>query len=117
MRSTLKSDKCAEATTEILLAKDSDRGRGCHTVCYRLYTVVKRPKTASKKSKKACANTRFHSVFPKSDKNGLLKGSCIFCGKARKDIKGNDALILRAEYSKNGRIESLVRSGVKIIEK
>ena len=90
MRSTQKSDKCAEVTTEILLAKDSDRGRGCHTVCYRLYTVVKRPKTASKKSKKAFANTRFHSVFPKSDKKGLLKGSCKFCGKPRKDIKGND---------------------------
>ena len=130
VHSTLKSDKYAEVTQEILLAKDTDRGCGYHTVCYRLYTAVKRPKTTSKKSKKACVNTRFHSVLPKSDKKGLLKGSCIFCGKARKVIKGknekrrrvqtgdgSDAINLRAEYSKNDRIKILVRSGVKLIEK
>ena len=46
VRSTLKSEKCAKVTTQILLAKDIDRGRGCHTVCYRLYTIVKRPKNS-----------------------------------------------------------------------
>ena len=130
VRSTLQSDKYAEVTKQILLAKDTDRGCGYHTVCYRLYTAVKRPKTTPKKRKKACVNTRFHSVLPKSNKTGMLKDSCIFCRKARKVIKGindpkricqrgdgTEAIYLRAEYSKNDRIKSLVRSGVKLIEK
>ena len=92
VRSTLKSDKYAEVTTDILLAKDTYRGRGYHTICNRYYTAVKHPKTTPDKGKKACVNTRCHSVLPKSDKKGMLKGFCIFCGKARYFLKGTDEL-------------------------
>ena len=60
----------------------------------------------------------------------MLKGKCIFCGKGRKKKNGKDELTLkvatiagcqslhqRAEFSKNERIKSLVRSGADLIAK
>ena len=65
-----------------------------------------------------------------SDKQGKLKGTCIFCGKSHKKRNGKeesrlkievpnsyDILSQRAKYSKYGRTKSLIRSGVDLIAK
>ena len=74
-----------------------------HPSCYKKYTAVKRPKEAlptddEPATKKAYIETRCSGVLPKSDQQGLLKGSCIFCGKSRKKRNGKEEPRRRQRY-------------------
>ena len=108
-----------------------------HSPCYKSYTAVKRPrehfsafKEQSHAAKIARTITRQSGVLPKSDDQGLLKGSCIFCGKAPKKkngieeprlkiqtFSGCSRLSERALTSKHERIKSFIMSGVDLIAK
>ena len=102
-----------------------------HPSCYRKYTTVKRPREPQPSSelttKTAHIETRSCSTMPKSDDQGLLKGTCIFCGKARKKRRGKEESRLKistsdgcesilqcVKYSKNEGLKALVLSGVDL---
>ena len=68
--------------------------------------------------------------MPQTDKQGILKGKCVFCGKARKKKKrkeeslfaiatkeGCDTLVEHANLSKNSPFKSLILGGVDFIAK
>lgn len=137
-RKRMKSDKYREATSRIA-GGVTGQDRGYHSSCYRVYTAVKRTRTETEETeqqthesvnKKSRTETRRVSLLPKSDEQGLLKGKCIFCGKARKKKKNSEeprlristldgcqTLADRAKFSRNERIKSLVRTGVDLIAK
>ena len=118
-----------------MLSSHHESSLSHHHSCHKNYTAVKRPKEPlppddEPTSKKDCIETRRCSVLPKSDKQGLLKGTCIFCGQSRKKRNGKEeprmkvatadgceTLSRRVKYSKNERIKSLIRSGVDLIAK
>lgn len=95
--------------------------------------IVKRPredKDREPEAKNLRIETRTNSSLPKTDKQGLLKGKCVFCGKARKKKKGKeeslfaiatkegcDTLVQRAHLSKNNHFRSLILGGVDLIAK
>lgn len=131
LRKNLTSDKFLDATRRISVCTSQVDLR-YHPVCYRHYTAVKRPAASQSPvpQKKVKVETRQSSSLPKSDQQGLLKGTCIFCGKSRKKFKGKEeprvavatvsgcqSLSKRAELSSNDRIKSLIRSGVDLIAK
>ena len=90
MRNNFSTDKYVEVTQKVLMSSDNESLiLSYHPSCYKKYTAVKRPKGAlptddEPATKKAYIETRRSGVIPKSDQRGLLKGSCIFCGKSRK---------------------------------
>lgn len=133
-RQSFENDKYAQATRQILLHSDSDSALTLryHPYCRKNYSAVKRsmesqadmPQSSAKKS---CIQTRRDSSMPKFD-HGLLKGTCIFCGKARKKRAGKeerlfkvatwkccDTLADRAKRTSNERIKSLVYNNVDLI--
>jgi len=119
----------------MILASNDESSLRYHPSCQKSYTAVKHPKQAppandEPAAKKACIETRRCSVLPKSDQQGMLKGTCIFCGKSRKKKNGKEesrvkiatlsgcqSLCERAKSSNNERIKSLIRSGVDLIAK
>ena len=136
LRKNLKSDKYLEVTQTILASSDRESlSIGYHASCHKSYTAVKRAKEDLAPddefaTKIRCTETRRSSAFPKSDGQGILKGTCIFCSKSRKKKNGKDeprlkvatiagceSLYHRAKFSKNEHIKSLVRSGVDLIAK
>ncbi len=137
MRKNLSSDKFFRVTRKLLVSSDQESTPNyhIHPSCYRHYTAVKRPKESIASDdqpapKKVCIKTRRCSALPKSDQQGLLKGSCIFCGKSRKKKNGREekrfkiattagceSLVQRANASKNERIKSLIQSGEDLIAK
>ena len=138
MRKKFKTDKYVEVTQKILVSSEQETPTlNYHPSCYKCYTAVKRRRETlpsddepAVATKKACIETRRCSVLPKSNQQGLLKGSCIFCGKSRKKrngkeeprlkvstVVGCESLCQRVNKSKNERIKSLIRSGVDLIAK
>ncbi|CAB4021739.1 Hypothetical predicted protein, partial [Paramuricea clavata] len=132
----LKSDKYLGVTQTILSSTDRESlSIGYHASCHKSYTAVKRAKEDlapddESATKIRCTETRRSSAFPKSDRQGILKGTCIFCSKSRRKKNGKDeprlkvatiagceSLYHRAKFSKNEHIKSLVRSGVDLIAK
>lgn len=131
----MKSDKYFEVTQKILVNNDYKSDLVHHPHCHKYYTAVKRSKEPLDPddgpiAKNACIETRRCSVMLKSDQQGLLKGTCIFCGKSRKKRKGKEeprlkvatvdgcqSLYQRVKSSKNERIKSLLRSGIDLIAK
>ena len=95
MRKKLKTDKYCAVTKKILSSVNPAPACCYHSACHRNYTAVKHPKksqllddeTASKKPR---IGTRCCSALPKSDKQGMLKGTCIFCRKSRKKRNGKE---------------------------
>jgi len=119
-----------------LVSSDHESTVSYHPFCHKHYTAVKRPKEPlppddEPTAKKASIQTRRCSVLPKSDQQGLLKGTCIFCGKSHKKkngkeeprlkiatVAGCESLCHQVKSSKNERInKSLIRSGVDLIAK
>ena len=102
-----------------------------HPRCHRQYTAVKRPKYEEEpKAKKPRIKTRKSSDLPETDKQGLLKGRCVFCGKQRKKKKGKeeplfsmattggcDTLVQHAHRSTNDHFKSLIMGGINLIAK
>ena len=135
MRKRLKNDKYRDVTRNILSTSETNLNILYHPSCHRKYTAVKRSCESVSPSdentpKRLCIETRRCSALPKSDKQGMLKGSCIFCGKSRKKknrkeeprcsvavLSSCDLLKERAINSKNERLKSLMRSGVDLIAK
>ena len=136
LRNNFSTDKYVEVTQKVLMSSDNESLiLSYHLSCYKKYTAVKRPKEAlptddEPTTKKAYIETRRSGLLPKSDQQGLLKRSCIFCGKSRKKrngkeeprpkvstVAGCESLGQRAINSKNERIKSLIRSGVDLIAK
>lgn len=131
LRSKLTNDKYERVTLKIL--NTDTEGDLYHPVCYRQYTAVKRPKEdrdRKPEEKKPRSETRSHSSLPQTDKQGILKGKCVFCGKARKKKKGKeeslfaiatkegcDTLVQRAPLSQNSHFKSLILGGVDLIAK
>ena len=78
-----------EVTQKVSMSSDNESLiLSYHPSCYKQYTAVKCPKEAlptddELATKKAYIETRRSGVLPKSDHQGLLKGSCIFCRKKR----------------------------------
>lgn len=135
LRVNRTSDQYSEATRRIISSTGINYSNFAHhTNCHRKYTAVKRP-TSDKESsvqvsKKPKIETRKASCMPKSDKHGLLKGVCLFCGKKRRKKRGNeerlssadtsggfDRLEQRAKHTTNERVKSLMQSGIDIISK
>ena len=136
LRKNLKSDKYREVTQAILVSSDCETvDLSYHPSCHKCYTAVKRLKDSTTPDeghppKIPCTERRSTSAIPKSNEQGMLKGTCIFCGKSRKKKNGKDEVRLkvakvagcqslrpRVEFSKNERIKGLVRSGVDLIAK
>ena len=106
-----------------------------HPSCHKNYTAVKRPKLLTPideepPAKKVSIETRRSSLLPPCDHQGLLRGTCIFCGNSRKKkngreeqrvkiltVSGCETLVQRAKLSNNERIRSLIRTGVDLIAK
>ena len=133
LRTSLQSDKYAGVTQILLQCASLDSVMRYHPSCHKCYTAAKRSKSSpptEAPQKKINIETRQSSSLPKSDQQGLLKGTYIFCGKSRKKTHGKEEprlkiatlsgcqnLCQRAQHSKNDRIKSLVRSGVDLIAK
>ena len=95
LRKNLNSDKYNLVTQCILATHDHISTLFYHPKCHKLYTAVKRskerlPTESETTAKNVCVETRSISALPKSDHQGLLKGTCIFCGKARKKKNGKE---------------------------
>ena len=98
MRKKFKTDKYVEVTQKILVSSEQETPTlNYHPSCYKCYTAMKRQRETlpsddepAVATKKACIETRRCSVLPKSNQQGLLKGSCIFCGKSRKKRNGKE---------------------------
>ena len=104
-----------------------------HPTCHRLYTAVKRSRSGEESeslSKVPRRETRTVSALPKTDKSGILKELCIFCGKKRKKRNGKEekltsvavpdsceTLVERSERSNNAHFKSLVMGKVDLIAK
>ena len=106
-----------------------------HPSCHKNYTAVKRPKLLTPideepTAKKVSIETRRSSLLPPCDHQGLLRGTCIFCGNSRKKkngreeprvkiltVSGCETLVQRAKLSNNECIRSLIRTGVDLIAK
>ena len=102
-----------------------------HSKCHKTFTAVKRRASASPSEPPAkVLETRTTSSLPKTYDRGLLKGSCIFCGKKRKIVNGTEeklsncetqngceAIFSNARNSNIERISSLARSNVDLIAK
>lgn len=131
IRTTLKSDKCEEVTRRIT-SSDVD-GKMYHPSCHRHYTAVKRPKDADglePQAKKPRRETRTSSALLQTERHGILKEQCIFCGKERKNKKGQEEkltsvatvggcgrLMERAHRSTNYNFKSLIMGDVDVIAK
>jgi hypothetical protein len=98
LRKNLKSDKYLEVTQTILASSDRESlSIGYHASCHKSYTAVKRAKEDlapddESATKIWCTETRRSNAFPKSDGQGILKGTCIFCSKSRKKEKTSQDL-------------------------
>lgn len=95
LRNEMNSDKYFEITQKTLVTSDRELlSFSYHSSCHKNYTAVKRRQDAAgpnpSPSKKPCIETRRCSVLPKSDEQGLLKGTCIFCSKCRKKKNGKE---------------------------
>lgn len=125
IRSSLMSDKYEEVTRRILSSDFC--GEMYHPSCHRRYTAVKRPKDELGPSKR---DTRSSSVLPKTERHGILKRECIFCGKERKKKRGKeepltsiatkggcDTLLERAHRSTNDHFKSLIMGNIDLIAK
>lgn len=91
LRNILNSDIYL-GVTQLLVQSDQDSTSHYHPSCYRSYTADERPKKFGAPDdepapKKTTIKTRRCGVLPKSDKQCLLKGSCIFCDKSSKKKK------------------------------
>ena len=139
LRKNLTSDKYRIITQKFLNNSDYEipAGVGYHSSCYRSFTAVKRPRETSPacseqhhESKISRIITRQCDVLPQYNEEGLLKGTCMFCGKARKKKSGKEEprqkiltfagcnmLYERAQLSQNERVKSLLTSGVDLIAK
>lgn len=84
-RSKLTTDKYEKVTRKILNGNVEDELY--HPNCYRQYTAVKRPREDKDQDR---VETRTNSSLPKTDNQGLLKGKCVFCGKARRKKNGKE---------------------------
>ena len=104
MRNNFSTDKYVEVTQKVLMSSDNESLiLNYHLSCYKKYTAVKRPKEAlptddEPATKKAYIETRRSGVLPKTDQQGLLKGSCIFCGKSRKKRNGKEEPRVKRTY-------------------
>lgn len=134
LRNNLTTDKFSEVTHKIVEGS-VHRGYSSlryHSSCYRYYTAVKRSaaSTLDVSNKIAKVETRRNSSLPKSDKQGILTGTCIFCGRSRKVVRrkeeprvkiatvnGYQSLYERADRSSSDRIKSLARIGADLIAK
>ncbi|XP_030837116.1 uncharacterized protein LOC105437992 [Strongylocentrotus purpuratus] len=135
-RKLLKSNTYFEATQKIMESTEiMDYNCFYHSCCHRKFTAVKRSRDSQQAdeeqpAKRQCIQTRRCSVILKSDQEGLLKGTCIFCGKGRKKkhqreeprlkiatVGGCETISQRVRYSNNERIRSLIWSGVDLIAK
>ena len=112
-RRELSSDIYHTITQNIL-----SRGKSSfhyHPSCYREYTAVKRPREPQPSTTKtAHIDTRSFNTMPKSDDQGLLKGTYIFCGKARTERRGKEES--RLKISTSDGCESILQ-GVKYSKK
>ena len=84
----MKKDKYLDATERISAYK-SHVGTRYRSFCQIHYTDTKHsmyflPVVTHKKAR---IETRQSSIVPKSEKQGLLEGTCIFCGKSCKKTK------------------------------
>lgn len=90
LRNNLKSDKYREVTQAILVSSDCETvDLSYHPFCHKSYTAVKRLQDSTTPDeghspKIPCTETRSTSAIPKSNEQGMLKETCIFCGKSRK---------------------------------
>lgn len=124
------ADKYREASTEINLKTCPGRFMYHSKPCYKNFTAVIRPPPRQSKEEppKKKPETQQRSFIPQDDVKGLLKGSCIFCGKARKTTGGkpetlSDCLTLEsshrimtaAPHSSSDRIKGLV--GMDLVAK
>ena len=78
-RSKLKTDKYNQVTRKIV--NGNVEGELYHPNCYRQYTAVKRRREDNDRKpegKNPRKETRTNSTLPKSDKQDLLKGKCVF---------------------------------------
>ena len=126
-RKNLTSDKYCH-TTENILKCTAETVRYYHPFCHKNYTAVKRPKEGTSTSdieassaKTPRVETRTCSVLPKAKE---MKATCMFCGRARKKVKGREDkkifssttdgcsnLNERAKFSTNERVQAMVRIG------
>ena len=127
----LKTDRYRDVTTELNLQTGCGRALYHSKPCYKNFTAVKRSACESSDEpplKKP--ETRRRSSHPQNDVKGLLKGSCIFCGKARKTSNqkaeilsdcltkdGCDKILAAATQSTNERMKALVSGGIDLIAK
>lgn len=85
----LSSDTYAEATR--LIERENTQGDlQYHPSCCNNYSAVKRLRESENDlpvAKDVSVETRRESTIPKFDQQGLLRGSCLFYGKARNKIK------------------------------
>lgn len=88
-RSKVTTDKYEKVTWKIL--NGNVEGDFYHPNCYRQFTAVRRPR----ESKNLRLETRTNSSLPKTDKQGILKEKCVFCGKAREKKKGKRRITVR----------------------
>ena len=132
IRRQMSSDRYSDATSEILTRVDESEAV-YHTQCYRTFTAVKRRSSSGPSVHEPTAKlptTRQRTFLPATDEKGLLKGTCLFCGKVRKkwngvDEKlsecltadGRDAIFAAAPRSNNEQVKSVVRGEVDIIAK
>lgn len=96
----MKSDKYIDVTRKVLVREDLVSTASYHPSCNKSYTAVTRPKEPlstddESNAQEPCIKTRRCSVLPKSDQQGLLKGTCNFCGKSRKKRKGKEEPMLK----------------------
>ena len=136
LRQNLVSDKYADVTRRVGRSNIEESTLHYHPSCRNTYSAVKRPREspsssdASTVSKNPCIETRRESKIPKFDQQGLLKGSCVFCGKARKKRGGKEeprfkiatwvgcqSISERVRLSTNERIKTLVWNNVDLIAK
>ena len=130
LRQNMVKDKYYEATNWISKKDTLDSNLHYHPLCRNTYTAVKRKTSKSQTVKEIYIETRSDSNIPKYDKQGLLKGTCVFCGKVRKKICGKEeprvkiatwsgchTLSQRANFSTNEHIKSLVWNNVDLIAK
>ena len=84
LRQNMVKDKYYEATNWISQKDTLDSNLHYHPLCRNTYTAVKRKTSKSQTVKEIYIESRSDSNIPKCDKQGLIKETCVFCGKVRK---------------------------------